>query len=158
MIKTVVTASYVHISNLEELIAKKIPQEEQSSFRKLIEDFAKTKDFQIVKYDKGNVTFITSPDWDTADEPIVGTCYRFKKDEWFDIDGNLLTPKETQNFKQIYHNKWQFVSDTYQGFDVEKAKERTKIWNAIPNLDKKRIGYKNYWVQLLSDNNIPLND
>lgn len=158
MIKTVVTASYVHKSNINELIEKKIPTENTDDFKRFIRLVDNTAIiYDIIKYDKGNVTLISSPDWDQANEPIVGMCYRWKKDEWFDEYGNLnLNCKATKNFRQIYHNKWQFVGDNYDGFDVEAAKERTKLWNSIPNLDKKRIGNKNYWIELLKENDIEI--
>lgn len=152
MIKSVVTAHYVHKSNIQELVDKKIPSDKKADFLYFMEIVKDNNiPYDIIKYDKGNVTLITSPDWDEANEPIVGICRRWKDGEWFTEDG-LCNPKETSNFRQIYHNKWQFVADDYSGFDIGKAKERTKLWNSIPNLDKKRIGNKNYWVQLLQEN------
>ena len=29
--------------------------------------------------------------------------------------------------QQVYHNKWQFVSEDYKGFDVEKSNLETEI-------------------------------
>ena len=157
MIKIVGTSSYVHKSNIEELIHRKIPKDKQELFRKFIlevENFG--IQYNIIKYDKGNITLIYSPDWDESNEPIVGDCYRWKESNWF-INGEFnKNPKISRNYKQIYHNKWQFVGDDYIGFDIETAKKRTKEWNAIPNIKehKKRIGYKSYWIDLLQKNNI----
>lgn len=149
MIKTVGTASYVHKSNVQELIEKKVAKPEIDTFKLFLQNVSNIQ-YDIIKYDKGNITLISSPDWDTANEPIVGTCYRYKKGAWFN------KPTIRDNYKQIYHNKWMFVSNTYAGFDIEKAKERTKIWNSLPNLDKKRIGYKSYWVKYLERNGVSI--
>lgn len=154
MIKTVVKAHYVHISNIDEMIEKHIPAEEKDSLISFLSQAKDEYDFTIVKYDSGNLTLIYSSDWDTANEPLVDVCYRWKKGEWFAEDGTISKPKVMKNGRQIYHNKWQFVSADYQGFDVEKAKERTKLWNSIPNLNKSKIGNKTYWVELLKKNGI----
>lgn len=156
MIKKVVTAGYAHKSNIKELMEKMVPEEKWEEFEKFIFLAVKAFSFDVIKYDRGNITLITSPDWDSANEPLVGTCRRWKDGEWFDKGRISMNYKETNNFRQIYHNKWQFVSSDYAGFDIEMAKERTKIWNNIPNLDKKRIGNKNYWKNLLEENGITL--
>ena len=51
-----------------------------------------------------------------------------------------------------------FVSSDYKGFDIETAKQRTKLWNSIPDIKKhkSKIGNKKYWNELLQKNNIPL--
>lgn len=155
MIKKVVHALYAHKSNLEELLAH-IPEEDRSDAQKLISEAQHVPyEFDIIKYDSGNITLISSPDWDTANEPIVGEVRLWKSDSRFDTDGKLLPPTRSRtNFRQIYHNKWMFVADDYSGFDIEAAKERTKLWNAIPNLDKSKIGNKAYWLEFLAENGI----
>lgn len=155
MIKKVVHALYAHKSNLEELLAN-IPEEERDIVKRLVGAAQNVPyAFDIIKYDRGNITLISSPDWDTANEPIVGEVRLWKVDNRFDADGKLLPPtRSTTNFKQIYHNKWMFVTDDYAGFDIEAAKERTKLWNAIPNLNKSKIGSKVYWLKLLAENGI----
>lgn len=158
MIKTVVYAGYAHKSNVDELIAKKVPAKDADVFRlfiKLVQESGIT--FDIIKYDRGNVTLITSPDWDTSNEPIVGTCMRWKAGEWFNADGGLnMEYRKTDNFRQIYHNKWQFVADNYTGFDLDEAKKRTEEWNSIPGIDKKRIGNKDFWIKFLQENGLPV--
>lgn len=83
------------------------------------------------------VSFIESPDFDTADEPMIGRCLSIK-------DGKVTEyPKQADPW--IYHHKWQFVEPDYRGFDVAESKERSKSWEAIPGIDKARIGKKSYW-------------
>lgn len=144
MVKKVVNAYYAHRSNINELL-QHIPEDDRESLIALLTREAE-RDFAIVKYDKGNVTLISSPDWDEANEPLVGRCYRWKVGHWDEA------PVVRDNFKQIYHCKYMFVAVDYDGFDINQAKERAKQWNAIPNLNKGKIGYKSYWVELLKEN------
>ena len=103
--------------------------------------------YDIIKYDvkNGNVTFISSPDWDTSDEPIVGDALLIRG------DGSMRYMQQKSS-PQIYHHKWLFVNDNYGGFNVEDAKTRSKKWLKIPNIEFNKIGYKNYW----ENNIIPL--
>ena len=107
---------------------------------KLPQDF----NYDIVKYDEknGNVTFISSPDWDIADEPLVGDAVLIRGD-------GSIRYMEQRKSPQIYHHKWLFVGDDYQGFNVPDSMDRSKEWLSIPNINFNKIGYKNYW-----DNNI----
>lgn len=159
MIKTVGTAHYVHHSNVNELASKYIPTitEHKNLYLLMFWMCDKHYDFDVIKYDKGNLTFISSPDWDTANEPIVGTCYRWKANNWI-VNDEVIPPKITQNYKQIYHNKWQFVANDYKGFDIEQAKYRSKVWNSLADIKsvKNKIGYKSFWVEYLTKNGLTL--
>ena len=102
--------------------------------------------FNTIRYNtKTNVvTFINSPDFDSADEPISGDNYTV------DNDGNLKFYKQPAN-PTVWHNKWLWVIDDYPGFDVTKAKERSVFWNKhLPNEPgiKKRIGSSTFWNSL----------
>ena len=44
--------------------------------------------------------------------------------------------------------------DVFDGFDVEYAKERSRKINAIPNIDKKRIGNLDYWTDFVRKYNL----
>lgn len=138
--KVVCGAYYVHKSNLNELFDKVHDKDLEA----LIQNT--DIDYDVVKYDKGNVTLIKASDWDTANEPLIDYTVLFKA-------GNLSEPGiKRMNGRQIYHNKWMFVSPDYTGFNVEEAKERTAIWNSIPDIKshKSRIGNKTYWISLLN--------
>ena len=119
----------------------------------IIEQFEnKDIDYNIIKYNKtnGNISFLYSPDWDTANEPVIEYSYIYNN-----TTGQF---KYVKGKNQIYHNKWQFVKSNYSGFNIEQAKERTKLWNSIPDIKqhKSKIGYKDYWIKLLKQNNIPV--
>jgi hypothetical protein len=96
--------------------------------------------YDIVKYDEknGNITFISSPDWDTSEEPLVGDAILIRG------DGSKRYMKQKSS-PQIYHHKWLFVNDDYGGFNVKDSIERSEKWLKIPNIEFNKIGYKNYW-------------
>ena len=62
--------------------------------------------YDIIKYDSNtsNLTFISSPNWDTAEEPIVGDAILIRG------DGSSRFIKQKNN-PQIYHHKRLFVDD-----------------------------------------------
>jgi hypothetical protein len=95
-------------------------------------------DYTIAKYTPAmnSISFIRSPDWDTAHEPTVGVVKAYK-------DGIVKTINPSSD-PWIYHHKWQFVGDDYKGFNVEESKARSKAWEPL-NLDRSRIGKKSYW-------------
>ena len=107
--------------------------------RKLLpEGFA----YQVVKYDSrsGNVSFVESPDFDTADEPIIGEIVTVKP------DGIVRRRKQAAD-PEIYHHKWLFVRDDYCGFNVRASRRRSEQWTALKNVDRSRIGRKSFWEQ-----------
>lgn len=151
MVKKVVNAFYAHKSNLEEL--------QKVSRTAGIIDFCDLAEesgykFDVVKVDKGAITLIRSSDWDTANEPLIDETFTWG-DVWYK-GGKIAEPKVRKNGRQIYHNKWMFVSDTYSGFDIARAKKRTDVWNSIPDIKsvKNKIGNQQFWFELLAAHGI----
>jgi hypothetical protein len=97
-------------------------------------------DYTVVKYNlsNGQISFLRSFDWDSSPEPII--------DDYYDSQGKFRI-----GGKQIYHHKWQFVADDYQGFDVEESKRRSLEWSSLDGVDKSRIGSAKFW----NDNVVP---
>lgn len=150
MMKKVGYAFYVHKSNLNELLSVLSIEDREKVVRVIdLSQMFLFVDFDIVKFDSKtkNVSLIRCSTWDTLNEPIVEDSYCFHPD---------FSYKVIKGGTKVYHNKWQFVSENYQGFDVEKAKLRTEEWNRIPNIKnlKSKIGNKDYWYALLRDNNL----
>ena len=119
-----------------------IPIVDKKLIQKLIDQLPKDFKFNIIKYPEKpgeNISFINSPDFDTNPEPIITDLYIYKD--------NKLTYIPERDKKQIYHHKWLFVKDDYNGFDIEESKERSAKWLALPNIDFSRIGYQDYWKQ-----------
>ena len=118
--------------------------------------------YDIIKYDPstGNISLIMSLDFETRPEPLVYSVLNYKM-------GSIVPDKtiEYQKGKQpIYHHKWLFVKDSFDGFDVRDSMLRSLEWlEAIKSVEdpKKfsRIGSQEYWdtnvVPLLSKENIP---
>ena len=96
--------------------------------------------YDNIKYDgnNSNLTFISSPNWDTAEEPIVGDAILIRG------DGSSRFMKQKSN-PQIYHHKWLFVDDNYPGFNTEESKQRSEKWVTLPDIEFNKIGYKDYW-------------
>lgn len=88
----------------------------------------------------GKITFFEAPDFDTADEPTVGR-YMVVSPEG-DVKSGIS--------RQIWHHKWLWVEDDYQGFDVEKSFQRSKKWLSLPNIDFSRIGNPEFWNQQIA--------
>lgn len=151
MAKIVGSCIYVHKSNVVDLLRRI----DNSDYVECYLDWFMNElnnmevNYEVIKYDKTNnkLSLIDSPDWIVSYEPKVG-------DSWV-LNLNTLKwkhiPKRRKN-PQIYHSKELFVSDDYKGFDIEKAKERTKLWKSLPNLDTKRIGNYDFWVEFLNAN------
>ena len=177
MIKKVAGNYYTHCSNLNELeyelcgfngTNQKLHylQTFQKYIKSIISDIHNAN--YVLKYNtkNDNITICEVSGWDTNQimtkelhEPIIITttkCVPISTGAhsfyWY-IDKTKRPKKQ-----QVYHNKWQFVSEDYKGFDIEKSKERTKQWNSIPNIKKLKckIGYKDYWYDLLKENNMPI--
>lgn len=97
-------------------------------------------EWNVVKLheDTGAATFINSPDFDTADEPVVGDSILVKP-------GGELREMKAGDDPMIYHHKWQFVEETYEGFSVEESKARSAKWEALEDVDRSRIGKRSFW-------------
>ena len=158
--KKVGTAMYVHKTNVQELSAVLSPSD-YLTLTRLLRKAGGLISFEIVKYDKGNISLIDSPDWNTENEPTVGDSYRWKAGEVFDRKGNLIPPtvrRYNPENPQIYHSKWMFVDPSYGGFDYNKAVRRSALWQStIPNTKevKSRIGYRRYWNHILAKYGLP---
>ena len=96
--------------------------------------------YNVVKYNyrTRNVSFVQCDDFDVAPEPTVGDIVTI------DNEGNVrLRPRARD--PEVYHHKWLFVADDYQGFDVQESKRRSAAWLQLDGVDRRRIGRKSYW-------------
>ena len=96
--------------------------------------------YVVVKYVTSDetVSFIDSIDFDVSDEPAVGDVYTVK------LDGRAQF-RQANKDPWIYHHKWLFVADDYEGFDVEASIERSRQWLALKEIDFRRIGKRSFW-------------
>ena len=138
-------AIYVHKSNMESLSL-----EEMNLVSTRLEQILATEyrlvNFEIIKIAGDSVSFIECEGWNTLREPIVGDAYNVK------ADGSIKVTKKRENNPQIYHHKWMFVADDYDGFDVEKEKEWSKKWQSVvPKGLSSSLGSQENWLNFLRE-------
>lgn len=139
---------YVHKDYVDKTnIPKDVYDKALAVVKKNYPDFHHT----IVKHNAktNDVSFLHSPDWNTAHEPTVGDSVKVTSTGEHKFRKTTASP-------QIYHQKWTMVGDDHKGFDVEKSKDRTKKYQtAIKKVADKtgqtttdinrKTGFKNYW-------------
>lgn len=97
----------------------------------------------VVRYDavKDEVCLIECLDFETAEEPVVGRSLSIPMNgEW-----KITNPPKNP---LIYHHKWMFVKDDYEGFDVKESKKRSIWWKSQMGRDRylsNRIGRLSFW-------------
>ncbi len=96
--------------------------------------------YDVVKFDakEGAFSFIASPDFCEADEPLVGDAWRVSREGKATLTRGKADP-------QIYHHKWNFVEASTSRFDPLESMIRSLEWFALEGLDKSRIGTRSYW-------------
>ena len=138
-------AIYIHRSNIDALT-----QEQLELVWERLEQLAKTNypcnSYEVIKIKGDTVSFIECEGWDELREPIVGNAYNVKP------DGSVKLTKKRENNPQIYHHKWMFVAEDYDGFDVEKEKEWSKKWQSVvPKGLSSSLGSIDNWKKFLKD-------
>lgn len=114
-------------------------------------------EYNIIKIDRrsNRVSFLYSPDWDTASEPQVTVAYTMVPED----DGYRCRVSTYRGV--IYHHKWMFVADDYPGFDVAASKAWSEYWENHPHVValkndpdekfKSKIGMWDYWKKNVLD-------
>jgi len=140
------TCRYYHMS-LRDIVSKKYPPIKKA-LRILCNNFHlfSIRDITIIKLDTktDDVAFISSPDFDTLDEPTVGTSERLHLYDKFRFNVKLTRPSG-----MIYHHKWQFVLPDYKGFDYQKSIERSLAWFGKAEYNYLKIGKRSYWEEIV---------
>jgi SAM-dependent methyltransferase len=119
-----------------------LPQGDLADAKERIDDF----EYNLIRYNTktGAIGFFNSPDFDTSPEPINGNLIVVEP------DGTIRTVDLNKNpdKQAIYHHKWEWVKDDYDGFDVKQSIERSITWQKVVNregIDRKRIGFQGVW-------------
>lgn len=153
MIKQCGKTYYSHKTNIAEL-AKKLSIQDQSILMDLLYDNISVE-FDIIKVDLTNksISLIRCIGWDTLPEPKVLeiNVYSYKKEL------QHTRHVEYKSNPPIYRDKWMFVSNNYNGFNIEEAKKRTELLKkSLPTYNeiKTKIGRYDEWEQLLKKYNI----
>lgn len=111
---------YVHTDYAHEVIPSDVLKRAEAVLAKNAPDFK----HNCVMWDSSRpiVRFDQAPDFDTAREPHVG--------EFVIVDPRNPNLVNKGRSNAIWHHKWMWVKDNYQGFDVDKSKEWSTIWLA----------------------------
>lgn len=107
---------YLHKDYVGDVIPKKVWE----NALKVLSDADSDFEYNCVMYDTktGNVRFDEAPDFDESREPIVGDTITVKPDG---------TVKHGHS-NYIWHHKWLWVKNDYQGFDVNQSKAWSNKW------------------------------
>lgn len=107
---------YLHKDYVSDVIPKKVWE----NALKVLSDADSDFEYNCVMYDTktGNVRFDEAPDFDEAREPIVGDTITVKP------DGTV----KRGHSNYIWHHKWLWVKNDYQGFDVNQSKAWSNKW------------------------------
>jgi hypothetical protein len=151
--KRIGSVYYVHKSNIQELLLL-LPNDWYK--REIIHwyEFRErpgAAPYEVIKYDtkKHKLSFIDSTDWFSTNEPTVGnyTCWDLDKETAVHRTGGT----------QVYHSKELFMANDTDLIDLEKAKERTKLWQSlVTKEEKKLIGNKKYWHNWCKEHGIEI--
>lgn len=107
---------YLHKDYVSDVIPKKVWE----NALKVLSDAESDFEYNCVMYDTktGNVRFDEAPDFDESREPIVGDTITVKP------DGTV----KRGHSNYIWHHKWLWVKNDYQGFDVNQSKAWSNKW------------------------------
>lgn len=107
---------YLHKDYVSDVIPKKVWE----NALKVLDDADSGFEYNCVMYDTktGNVRFDEAPDFDEAREPIVGDTITVKP------DGTV----KRGHSNYIWHHKWLWVKNDYQGFDINQSKAWSNKW------------------------------
>lgn len=95
----------------------------------------------IMFFPKQNkLRFDEAPDFDTAREPVPGGMVTVDY-----VENMVGKPKSSDS---IWHHKWLWVKDDYSGFDVQKAKDWSRLWTS--KLKETASGRKLLWEKQLA--------
>ena len=111
---------YVHRQYADEVIPLDILEDAEKILHENYPDF----EYNCIKWDtkRNSISFQEAPDFDTAREPKVGdyvTVY---------LDSNTA---KTGHSDYIWHHKWCWVRNDYQGFDVAESWNWSKEWLSV---------------------------
>ena len=85
------------------------------------------------------IRFDEAPDFDVASEPVVG--------DFIEVDINSYLIRKGHN-DFIWHHKWMWVDDDYEGFDVDESYQWSKKWTSFITHPS---GSKRVWGQQIKN-------
>lgn len=110
----------------------------------------------VVKYDKKRhiLTIIACRDFNNVHEPEVSSIITVHLDSL-----QISYRKCSTSNPPVYHKKELMVHNDYIKFDLNKARQRTKMLDELINrtgVNRHQIGRKQFWHKFLTDNNVAI--
>jgi len=129
---------YVH----KKYADKVIPKQLLNNAKKILNESNPEFKYNAISYDKktDTVRFDEAPDFNSATEPTIGN--------YISITQNKEVSKGSSN--SIWHHKWLWVTDDYNGFNVYDSKNRSRYW--LSKINGKASGSKTIFEQQLKAN------
>ncbi|MCG3883938.1 hypothetical protein I3271_04460 [Photobacterium leiognathi] len=136
---------WFHRLYLEEIMSRhKVIIDGHSVSHVDIESLALNFPFDLCKWNikTGELTLLSVPMFNIEQEPEVHAS--------FNVSTNKIN--RFTNNRQIYHRRELMVKESYKGFCVEHAQQRTQPWVSLAPKDPRfylSIGRKRFWVNWL---------
>lgn len=92
----------------------------------------------MVDRKRNTIRFDEAADFDTAREPSPG--------DFIEINLNTMEMKRGHS-NMIWHHKWMWVDDDYDGFNVEESYQWSRLWTLFVTHP---TGSKTLWLQQLN--------
>lgn len=93
------------------------------------------------------ISLVHCTEFNYANEPRVGVIYRYE------FGKGIVKQRDYSSY--VYHHKWLWVKDDYNGFDVQEQKDRSEMYKKL-NPPSNRIGSYRVWKNWLEGHGIPL--
>ena len=119
-------------------------------------DIDNTYDCIKVNEINNTICLIYCEGFDRYYEPVIVRISTYTFDENNNVV-SVFNKKYDKNGK-VYHNKWQMVSNSYSGFNIQKSKERMDIIeNTIPCFSRYKYSKTSgkVWRELMKEYNLP---
>ena len=159
--KKVGSATYFHKMYIHDMIFEYEVLNDQDFYKAQVMLTKKDPDFEfhIIKYDdfKQTISFISCPTFNILNEPLVDAVItvNLETEGVTKRDYKSMTPGTNP---PIYHHKWLMVRDDYKNFHpyyniehyVKRSEMIEKVMRMFPWIDKKMIGYRRYWLRVVS--------
>jgi hypothetical protein len=161
--KKVGQSTYIHVSAIEQNLTFEQQKKVAAAFKSACSHYPglETRDVSVVKISPSNISFLVSPDWDTATEPRIDFSYVVHTSSTgYPDGGNCVKFLDFRARHIIYHHKWMFVTMDYNGFDLGESRAWSQYWTnhpavkALAKRDPKwrsKIGNYDYWKKNVLD-------
>ena len=157
---------YFHYNYIGQHIALNDGVLNQSNFNRaesvvanLLDNLGVKIKFNTLKYNPKSrvITFQEGIGFDKMREPVVGHSIGVNLETGNIVSGTKADGKLRAPSQAIWHNKWQWVDDSYKGFNVADAKKWSETWGSkFATGERTDIGKKENWDRKLTEKGLPV--